>query len=184
MDTLIPLLPDPILLSDVLAELRDNLSQFPEAMLGEVGLDRICRIPYLPPSPPPYALHDGSRALSPFKVPLAHQLAILEAQLDLAVELRRNVSIHSVKSQAATVKLFDRMKEKHKDKWTDISVDLHSCGLSVPSLRDIQVSPPVVARRFRDVWPSTEEAYERVHVALDGNQLTVTRSPRSHCCMS
>lgn len=139
-NALLPLLPDPIPLASVLDELRENLTEFPEAMLGEVGLDRICRIPYLTPSLPPYNLHDGPRALSPFTIPVAHQVAILEAQLDLAVELRRNVSLHSVKSQEATVKLFDKMKEKHKDRWADISVDLHSCGLSVETLKIIQVS--------------------------------------------
>lgn len=134
-------LPDPLPLSDVLSSIRSNLTSFPHAMLGEVGMDRICRIPYTHPAPIPYASshNEGTRELSPFTIPLDHQLAILEAQLDVAVELRRNVSLHSVKSQEATVKLFKRMKEKHGSRWTEISVDLHSCTLSASTLRDIQV---------------------------------------------
>ena len=136
---LLPFLPDPISLSDVLAELRENLTAFPNAMLGEVGLDRACRIPYAAPSPPPYVLDDNPRQLSPFTIPLDHQLAILEAQIDLAVELKRNVSFHSVKSQQATVELLDRLKAKHGDAWYAISIDMHSCGLSCQTWKDIEV---------------------------------------------
>lgn len=140
LEKLLPDLPDPTPLSDVLAELRSNLAAFPNAMLGEIGVDRACRIPYGPPSLPPYALDEARRELSPFTIPLAHQLAILEAQLDLAVELRRNVSLHSVKSQQATVELLDRMKAKHGDAWSMISVDMHSCGLSAQTWKDVEVS--------------------------------------------
>jgi len=107
-------------------------------MLGEVGLDRVCRIPYAAPSPTPYVLHDNRRDLSPFTIPIQHQLAVLEAQLDLAVELKRNVSFHSVKSQQQTTELLDRMKAKHGKKWATISVDMHSCGLSVGTWKDLE----------------------------------------------
>ncbi|KAI0785335.1 TatD related DNase-domain-containing protein [Irpex lacteus] len=137
---LLPFLPDPLPLSDVLSSVRSNLSQFPNAMLGEVGLDRICRIPYSHPVPTPYAAHDppGKRELSPFSIPLDHQLAVLEAQLDLAVELGRNVSLHSVKAQEAIVKLLKKIAEKHGARWSVISVDLHSCTLSAQTLTDVQ----------------------------------------------
>lgn len=126
-------------LSDVLAEVRNNLSAFPNAMLGEIGLDRTCRVPLAPPSPPPYVLHDKPRQLSPFTIPLDHQVAVLEAQFDLAVELKRNVSFHSVKSQQATVELLDRLRAKHGAAWYAISVDMHSCGLSTETWKDIEV---------------------------------------------
>lgn len=120
-------------------EMRDNLVAFPDAMLGEVGLDRACRIPYALPSPPPYVLHNKPRQLSPFSIPLDHQLALLEAQFDLAVGLKRNVSFHSVKSQQATVEILDRLKDKHGDAWNAISVDMHSCGLSAQTWKDVEV---------------------------------------------
>ncbi|CDO73096.1 hypothetical protein BN946_scf185007.g150 [Trametes cinnabarina] len=143
-ERLLPYLPEPIPLSDLLQDVRSRLVQFPGAMLGEVGIDRVCRIPYSRPADPPYANcadhEDGSsRELSPFTIPLEHQLAILEAQLALAVELKRNVSLHSVKCQQATCELLDRMKTKHGAAWLRISVDLHSCGLSPQTWQQISV---------------------------------------------
>lgn len=130
-DTLLPLLPDPRPLEDVLTELRENLELFPDAMLGEVGLDRLFRVPY--------NYHAAPRDLTPFTVPLEHQLSILEAQLDLAVELQRNVSIHSVKAQAATVDLLLKLSKKHGKAWNKISIDMHSCGLSPETWRQLEV---------------------------------------------
>lgn len=147
LSRLMAYLPEPTPLSIILGELRQDLLRFPNAMLGEVGLDRACRVPYASPASPPYVLHDNRRELSPFTIPVRHQLEILEAQMDLAVELRRNVSLHSVKSQQATVELLDKMKSKHADAWKQIHVDLHSCGLSAPTWRDIQVGVLHVYRR-------------------------------------
>lgn len=141
-ERLLPSLPEPTPLSDILAGLRDSFAACRHAMLGEVGLDRACRIPFGPPSVPPYALDDTRRELSPFTIPLTHQLAILEAQIDLAVELRRNVSFHSVKCQQATVELLDKLKAKHGDAWSAISIDMHSCGLSAQTWKDIEVRVP------------------------------------------
>ena len=101
-------------------------------MLGEVGLDRIFRVPV--------DYFASPRVLMPFQIPLAHQLEVLEAQMDLAAELGRNISMHSVKSQQATVEVLDRMKQKHgSEKWNRISVDQHSCGLSAQTWRDLEV---------------------------------------------
>jgi Tat protein secretion system quality control protein TatD with DNase activity len=55
----------------------------------------------------------NGRLLLPSSTPFAHQLNILEAQLALAVELRRNVSLHSVKASTQTRELFDRMEATH-----------------------------------------------------------------------
>ena len=138
-ERLLPLLPDPTPLAEVLADLHENLTAFPHAMLGEVGLDRVCRIPYSRPAEPPYAEHADARELSPFTIPLAHQVKVLEAQLDLAVRLRRNVSLHSVKCAQATSELLDRMEARYPDEWLKISVDLHSCGLSAQGWTAISV---------------------------------------------
>ena len=72
-------------------------------------------------------------------MPLTHQVAVLEAQLALAVELRRNVSMHSVKAQQATLDLLARMKARHGCAWESISVDMHSCGLSAQTWAAIEV---------------------------------------------
>lgn len=123
-------------------------------MLGEVGLDRACRIPYSAPLPPPYASSASSssqheedgRPLSPFTIPLDHQIVILEAQLGLAAEMGRNVSLHSVKCQQATVELLGRMKDKHGKAWERISVDMHSCGLSAQTWLNIEVRLSAINR--------------------------------------
>lgn len=124
-------MPEPRPLTAVIAELRENLSAFPNAMLGEVGLDRIFRVPI--------DYFASPRVLTPFTIPLEHQIAVLEAQMDLAVELGRNISIHSVKSQLATTDLLARMKAKFGDKWNSVSVDLHSCGLSPQTWQELEV---------------------------------------------
>ncbi|KIY73576.1 TatD DNase family Scn1, partial [Cylindrobasidium torrendii FP15055 ss-10] len=131
---LLDVFPEPRTLSDVLSEVRQSLLEFPQAMLGEVGIDRIFRVPYD---------YDASpRKLSPFVVPLDHQLAILEAQIDLAVELKRNISLHSVKAPLPTKELLDSMQKKYGDRWNQISIDLHSCGLSPDMWLDIQKHHP------------------------------------------
>jgi len=129
-ERILPQLPEPILLSDVLSDLRQNFVKFPNAMLGEVGLDRAFRIPWS---------SEGPKHLSNFTVPLNHQLHILEAQLDLAVELQRNVSLHSVKCQQATLEFINRMANKHGERWDMISIDMHSCGLSAQMWKSLEV---------------------------------------------
>lgn len=101
-------------------------------MVGEVGLDRAFRVPV--------DYYASPRVLTSFSIPLEHQLTLLEAQLELAVELGRNVSIHSVKAQQATTDLLAKMKKKHgAEIWNRISVDMHSCGLSPQTWRDLEV---------------------------------------------
>ncbi|TFY54104.1 hypothetical protein EVG20_g9847 [Dentipellis fragilis] len=141
---LLPALPQPITLSDLLADLRQNLAAFPNAMVGEVGIDRAARVPFIPIADDVSVDRDDHRELSPFTIPTAHQLAILEAQLEVAMELRRNVSLHSVKAVQQTRELFDSMKAKHGQRWRDISVDLHSCGVSPEVWSEIEKRHPNV----------------------------------------
>jgi Tat protein secretion system quality control protein TatD with DNase activity len=129
--TLLAHLPNPRPLSEVITELRQNLSEFPTSILGEVGLDRIFRVPL--------DYFASPRHLTTFTIPLAHQLAILEAQMEVAVELGKNISMHSVKSQQATIELLGRMKVEFSEKWNRISVDMHSCGFNPQSWRDVEV---------------------------------------------
>jgi Tat protein secretion system quality control protein TatD with DNase activity len=164
---LLPMLPPPIPLADVLADVRARLTEFPAAMLGEVGIDRAARIRFTLNGDDASDGEANGHTLSPFSTPFAHQLAILEAQLALAVELRRNVSLHSVKASAQTRELFDRMAAAHGAAWFSISVDVHSCTLSPEVWRGIEVrpfhlhlSPPPVAspphRRWRGGGTSTD----------------------------
>ncbi|KAJ2931895.1 hypothetical protein H1R20_g5199, partial [Candolleomyces eurysporus] len=115
---------------DITSNLRDSLTKFPDAMVGEVGLDRSFRVPF------DYFAEE--RKLTPFTIPVEHQMAILEAQLDLAVEFKRNASVHSVKAQQATVEFLHKLAKRHGESWYRISVDMHSCGFSSEAWRDIE----------------------------------------------
>ena len=100
-----PHLPEPISLQDALAQLRERLERYPQAMLGEVGLDKSFRLP-LPAGNTP-----GKRQLSRLQTPGEHQLGLLEPQLRLAAELGRSVSMHSVRAAGATMDLLGRLRE-------------------------------------------------------------------------
>jgi Tat protein secretion system quality control protein TatD with DNase activity len=147
---LLPTLPQPTSFADLLVDLRAHFDEFPSAMLGEIGLDRAARIPFTDGDSSDGG--DHAPALSPFSTPFAHQLAILEAQLAIAIELRRNVSLHSVRASAQTLALFDRMAATHGAAWYLISVDVHSCTLSPEVWRDLEVRPlllhPISPPRF------------------------------------
>lgn len=134
-------------------------------MLGEVGLDASARLRW-----PTEARHvweemygkgeansregeeNGSeewKRLTPFKVPISHQRAVLEAQMEIAIELGVNISFHSVACAGTSIRLFSHrlltsnisiyvgptmdvlrsMKTKHGPHFTHrINVDLHSAG--------------------------------------------------------
>ncbi|KAJ7195551.1 TatD DNase family Scn1 [Mycena haematopus] len=131
-EELLSLLPDPITLEKVILGLRHNFELFSSttAMLGEVGLDKAYRVAF--------DYHASPRRLTPFTIPLDHQLSILEAQIDLAVELRRNVSLHSVKCPQITVDLLHKLKQKHGRQLDNIRIDLHSCSINPQVLIDLQ----------------------------------------------
>ncbi|CAE6438051.1 unnamed protein product [Rhizoctonia solani] len=138
--TLLSSLPPPRPLKEVLEEVRQNLQLDPSTMLGEVGIDRAFRVRFPP--------NEGDTKLSPFTVPQEHQLAILEAQIAIAVELGRNISLHSVKASGATTDLFKKMRSKHGVAWEKINIDLHSCTLS------------------GETWKIIEKAHQNVYLSL------------------
>lgn len=95
-------LPDPRPLSEYLSQTRRRLERYPFALIGEIGLDRAFRVPDHreegstdgDPALTP-GTRDGKR-LTPYRVSMNHQRRILKAQLNLAGELCRPVSVHGV----------------------------------------------------------------------------------------
>jgi hypothetical protein len=56
--------------------------------------------------------------------------------------------MHSVKAHDATLQVFERMANKFENEFWDVSVDLHSCGISAQLWKEVEVR-----RRDRLVQP-------------------------------
>ncbi|KAJ5543363.1 hypothetical protein N7461_009366 [Penicillium sp. DV-2018c] len=111
--SLIDALPDPKPLSEFISESRARLQQFPHALVGEVGLDKVCRLP-MPQVTAESNGGDDRRGLSGYRIVMDHQRTVLKAQLQLAAELKRPVSLHSVQCHGTTLQLLKEMWAGHE----------------------------------------------------------------------
>jgi Tat protein secretion system quality control protein TatD with DNase activity len=162
---LYPHLPEPIYLDDIIEDLRRALRRFPRAHVGEVGLDKIFRVSH--------DYYASPRVLTSFNIPMDHQIAVLSAQIDLAVELGRHVSIHSVRAQLPTVDLLKKMADKHGLEWSKISIQLHSCGLSPQMWADLHTKYTNVFISLSVLVNKRTKTYKELLQCCDANRLLV-----------
>lgn len=127
--------PPPLPLCEAIARLEAYLVAYPQALVGEVGVDRSFRI------------REPGRGLTRWQTPLEHQIAVLDAQVQLACRYQRSVSMHSVRAAGVTVAWLERMKASVAG-FGEINIDLHSCTLSPETIRLVQQGHPNIFVSF------------------------------------
>ncbi|KAK4689311.1 hypothetical protein P7C73_g773, partial [Tremellales sp. Uapishka_1] len=139
LETLLPFLPEPLAFQDLLFRLRRDLSDSVKegrmTMLGEVGLDGAARVRW--PHMSENEDEDGSTKtrLTPFKTTMTHQISILKAQLEIAVELGVNISLHCVAAAGPTFDVLLDLRNRHRAQFTNrLNVDVHSGGGFSPEM--------------------------------------------------
>lgn len=164
LDEILTFLPEPTSLTELLVDLERRLRRWPRAQLGEVGLDKKARVPIPELFRNQVASNSNgqeidkeeenlawlrSRSLTPYVTSMDHQMAILQAQVDVLHRVvedegrSRCISLHAVGVSAPV----DQLLSKWTKDWAGlpalIKVLLHSCGLSWEAWQSIEVcSPP------------------------------------------
>ncbi|GAA5884637.1 hypothetical protein JCM6882_005329 [Rhodosporidiobolus microsporus] len=164
--SVLPTFPDPVSIETFLSSLEANLVEFPSSHVGEIGLDRAFRIP----NPPHIAADKSNPKNTELATPLAHQIKVLEAQVDVAIRLGRSVSFHSVRAPQETVDVLKRFKAE-KEGWGTIHVCLHSFGGSAESAKQIQKAHPNVFFSFATIISGRSPHFHNLLRAIEPDRL-------------
>lgn len=121
---MIKALDPPFPLDEWYNNLKQHLETHPEAIVGEVGLDRAARL--LPGG----AIEWHGVKPTSVQCTIEHQLQVFELQLQLAKELNRSMSVHCVQAQGHLLSLL----QKHTKNDPPIRLCLHSFGGSPGTL--------------------------------------------------
>lgn len=131
-DEILNILPDPIDFNQHLQIMRNLINKYDIAVLGEIGLDKLFRIPtsgfY---GNPKFKESKDVVGLTNYKTTMEHQKRIFIEQLKIAVELNLPISVHNVKTSGVIHDIIS--KELLKSDYSS-SVCLHSYTGSIETL--------------------------------------------------
>ncbi|CAG8499068.1 13173_t:CDS:10 [Ambispora leptoticha] len=140
LDALIPLLEEPIIFKECLNKLESLLKTHTSALVGEIGLDKSARLK-----------HPETLKLTVYQSNIQHQLALFEAQFDIAAKYQRAISVHCVQTTGYIADLIQRkIKQQQEQEKEDNKspqpllpprICLHSYGGSVDTIRSLTKKP-------------------------------------------
>lgn len=165
-------LPEPVSLTSVCDGIREHFERFPNALLGEVGIDRAFRIPRKAWNYDPQRSEVplSEPRLTKLKTPQEHQLAVLRAQIAVALQYQRNISLHSVQAAGLTVDLLSSLRNTDTTSFGAIRISLHSCTLDNNVVKSITKKHPNVYVGFSSTINRKQILKKECLAAVDRNR--------------
>ncbi|GAA5967354.1 hypothetical protein JCM11641_000522 [Rhodosporidiobolus odoratus] len=161
--------PEPVPISIFIASLEENLLAHPTSHVGEIGLDRAFRIP----NPPHISADKSNPKHTDLATPFEHQVKVVEAQVDLAIKLGRNISFHSVRAPQETVDVLRRFKEEKREGWSSIHICLHSFGGRAETAKQIQKMHHNIFFSFATIISGRSPHFHKLLQAIEPDRLLI-----------